>query len=238
MQIEQTPLHDHLVRGLTHRMNNILSLFHGYVGMMLDNQTLDKSTRDGLKKIKDGACAASELMDRTHALMRPSAVVWREVDLGDFIPLLKPSMDAFRSPLASLEIDIADDLPKVRTDLARLKTAMFELVRNACDATEDGGDVRIEVRTEAPIGNLSAAGTSAAQPSRWVSIAVVDNGPGIDPEIQSRIFHPFFSTKRRQTATGLGLNVAMGCVEQIGGVLRSTSEPGKTRFVILLPASL
>ena len=55
MQIEHSEFQDQLVRGLAHRMNNILTLFHGYLGLLMDNQKLDKETRDGLSKIKDGA---------------------------------------------------------------------------------------------------------------------------------------------------------------------------------------
>jgi two-component system cell cycle sensor histidine kinase/response regulator CckA len=238
MQLEQTPYQDFLVRGLTHRMNNILTLFHGYVGLLLDKQGLDKSTREGLKKIEEGARAASELMDRTHSLVRPSAIVWREVDLADFIPLLKSSMDGFCGQHTTLELDVADELPRVRSDLSRLKTAIFELVRNACEATTSGGQVRLEVRAEKPVSSQSVSASSAAQPIHWVSITVIDDGPGITTEAREKIFQPFYSTKRKDNAAGLGLNVAAGCVEQIGGVIRHESKPGNTRFQILIPASL
>ena len=67
------------------RMNNILTLFHGYLGLLLDNKRLDKGTLEGLTKIKEGARAASELMDRTHSLVSPAdGLIWREVKLGDF----------------------------------------------------------------------------------------------------------------------------------------------------------
>ncbi len=232
MQLEQTPYQDFLVRGLAHRMNNILTLFHGYVGILLDKQGLDKSTREGLKKIEEGARAASELMDRTHSLVRPSAIVWRESDLSEFVPLLRSSMDGFHGPQTNLEIEIADDLPRVRADLSRLKNALFELVRNACEATSSGGNVKIEVRKE-PSARQNA---TSANPMRWISISVTDDGPGIPPEMTEKVFQPFFSTKRKENA-GLGLNVATGCVEQIGGVIRHESKPGQTRFQILLPAS-
>src|SRR6478752_4020024 len=62
MQIEHSEFQDQLVRGLAHRMNNILTLFHGYLGLLMDNQKLDKETREGLAKIKEGARAASEIV--------------------------------------------------------------------------------------------------------------------------------------------------------------------------------
>jgi two-component system cell cycle sensor histidine kinase/response regulator CckA len=232
---------DQLVRGLTHRMNNILTLFHGYVGLMLENEGLDKNTRDGLVKIKEGARAASDLMDRTHSLVRPSAVVWREIDLATFVPMLRPCFEGMQGKRTRLEIECPAEVPPVWADAGRFKTALFELVRNACEATcATGGTVRIEVAPEPPMtGHAPAVVTScAAQPIQWVSVKITDNGPGIPPEMEEKVFQPFFSTKRKQNAAGLGLNVASGCVQQLGGVLRHRSEPGHTCFQILLPSRL
>jgi two-component system cell cycle sensor histidine kinase/response regulator CckA len=231
MQIEHSEFQDQLVRGLAHRMNNILTLFHGYLGLLMDNQKLDKATLEGLAKIKDGARAASELMDRTHSLVRPSAIVWREVKLHDFIRMLKPSFDGLCGPRTTVTIDCPDILPAIWADATRVKQAIFEVVRNAIEATSAGGQVDIILRA-AP----QPPGTPAKQPLQWVSLTVTDNGPGIPAELRERIYQPFFTTKKKQSATGLGLTVAAGYIQQMGGVLRCESEPGRTSFQILLPS--
>ena len=79
-------------------------------------------------------------------------------------------------------------------------------------------------------------GTPARQAIQWISISVTDDGPGVPAEIHDRICQPFFSTKKKQSATGLGLTVATGFVQQMGGVLKFESEPGKTTFQMLLPS--
>ncbi len=231
MQIDHSEFQDQLVRGLAHRMNNILTLFHGYVGLMLDNGKLDKPTVAGLKKIQDGARAASELMDRTHSLVRPSSVVWREIDLGEFVQFLRPGFDAFRGPKTTIELEVESDLPNVWGDMGRVKTAITELVRNACEATGDGGTVRIKIRGDEP-GEASPA----SQPIRWVCLTVTDDGSGVPPEMDEKIYAPFFSLKKKQNAAGLGLTVALGSVQQLGGVIRHRSEPGRTSFEMLLPS--
>ena len=143
MQIDHSEFQDQLVRGLAHRMNNILTLFHGYLGLLLDNKKLDKSTLEGLARIKEGARGGlSELMDRTHSLVRPPTVVWREVKLGDFVRMLKPTFDAIRGPKTELTIVCQDDLPVIWADAARIKTAILEIVRNAMEATDPGGGKR------------------------------------------------------------------------------------------------
>jgi len=233
MQIEHSEFQDQLVRGLAHRMNNILTLFHGYLGLLMENQKLDKDTMHGLAKIKEGARAASELMDRTHALVRPPSIVWREVKLHDFLPMLKPSFDAMCGPKTKLTLDCQDDVPPIWADAIRVKSAIIEVVRNACEATFAGGDVQMVLRA-----TTKPPGTSAKQPLQWVSLTITDAGPGIPEEIQERIYQPFFSTKKKQNATGLGLTVAAGFIQQLGGILRYTTKPGKTAFEILLPAHL
>ena len=64
---------------------------------------------------------------------------------------------------------------------------------------------------------------------------MTDDGPGIPEEIRHRIFQPFFSTKKKPAATGLGLTVTAGIVSQHRGLLRYESRPGKTVFELLLP---
>ncbi|HEX8313086.1 MAG TPA: hypothetical protein VF614_17305, partial [Chthoniobacteraceae bacterium] len=171
MQIEHTEFQDQLVRGLAHRMNNILTLFHGYVGLLIDNKNLDRATLEGLAKIQNGAKAATELMDRTHSLVRPSTLVWREIDLALLVPMLKPGLEAFRGKNATLEIQFADGLPHVWADMGRLKTAIIEVVRNACEAAGPNGNVRIEICADEP----AAAPSAAAQPLNWVCLKVIDD---------------------------------------------------------------
>ena len=230
MQIDHSEFQDQLVRGLAHRMNNILTLFHGYLGLLLDNKRLDKATLEGLVKIKEGARAASELMDRTHSLVRPPTVVWREVKLGAFLQMLRPSFDAIRGAKTELVIDCQEDLPTIWADASRIKTAILEIVRNALEATLGGGHVKIILRA-AP----GPPGNHARQPIQWVSMTVIDDGHGIPGGMAEKIFQPFFTTKKKQNAAGLGLTVALGFIQQAGGVLRHESEPGKTTFQMLLP---
>ena len=231
MQIEHSDFQDALVRGLTHRMNNILTLFHGYLGLLMDNKKLDTEARDGLAKIKEGARAASELMDRTHSLVRPTAVVWREVNVGEFLRMLKPTFDAMRSPATVLTLEIPHGLPRVWADAGRVKTAIVEIVRNALDATAEGGHVTIQLHAENAPGP-----DAAAKPLQWLLVRVIDDGPGIPAEVGERVYQPFFSTKKRQHSTGLGLTVALGFAQQHGGVIRYESAPGRTVFDLVLPS--
>ena len=232
MQIEHSEFQDQLVRGLAHRMNNILTLFHGYLGLLLDNKKLDRPTLEGLAKIQDGARAASDLMDRTHSLVRPSSAVWRELDLAELLHRLRPAFAEIAGPKVQVELRCPDETPRIWADVGRMKTAILEVVRNACEAAAGGGTVTIELQTGA---NPPTPGP-AKKAIKWLSLTVTDDGPGISKEALAKIFAPFYTSRKKGNATGLGLTVALGFVQQHGGTIRATSTPRKTSFQILLPA--
>lgn len=234
--IDQSDFQDQLVRGLTHRMNDILSLFHGAIGLLMSDKKLDSSTLADLTRIRESARAASELMDRAQSLARPSSVIWREVDAAEFFDALKPSLESLSGGNVKLEISLPKNLPHVWADTARLKTAICEVVSNACEASQPGGVVKIDVDARFHLAGSPSASGKAAQPITWISINVTDNGGGIPPQLSEKIFQPFFSTRHEQNSTGLGLTVALGLLKQLGGNIRFASKPGLTTFNLLLPS--
>jgi signal transduction histidine kinase len=234
LSIEQ--FQEQLIRGLTHRMNNILSLFHGYLGLLMDDRKLDAVTREGLAKIKEGARAATELMERTNALVRPASTTWREINLADLLQQMRPQLDGFCNPSTRLEIECADDLPRLWADASRVRLAIAELVRNACEAARE----RVQIRVSASTGRVQGElfGNSEDVPKHWLSISITDDGAGIPIERAERIYTPFYTTKTKQNAAGLGLTVAIGCAQQLNGTLQHRSRPGDTTFELTLPSGI
>jgi len=114
-----------------------------------------------------------------------------------------------------------DGLPAVSIDAASITEVIYILLDNASKYAPAGTAITVR---------------AAREDHRHVRITVSDEGPGIPKEMRERIFQPFFSTKKKQNATGLGLTVATGFIQQMGGVLRFESEPGKTTFQMLLPS--
>ncbi|MCM2258254.1 MAG: ATP-binding protein [Vicinamibacteria bacterium] len=105
----------------------------------------------------------------------------------------------------TLERDL-QDVPAVEADSGQIRQAVVNLVMNACDATPEGGRIRVATRT------------SAGGP---VLLEVSDSGSGVAPEALPRLFDPFFSTKEK--GTGLGLSVVYGIVERHGGKIEVES---------------
>ena len=84
--------------------------------------------------------------------------------------------------------------------------------------------------------NEEDAASLSLSAGHYIRIRVADTGPGIPPEILSRVFDPFFTTKAPDKGTGLGLSISRSIVEQMGGSIRMQSAPGEgTTVTILLP---
>ena len=117
---------------------------------------------------------------------------------------------------------LAPGLPPVQGDVNELQQVLLNLLNNAREALGNQGEITVET------------GLASDRPG-WVRMTVADTGPGIAPEIQDRIFLPFFTTKTG--GTGLGLAISHRIVADHGGVMQVASEPGaSTSFTILLPA--
>jgi signal transduction histidine kinase len=234
MLLVNSDSHDQLVRGLAHRMNNILSLFHGYLGLMMDDKKLDAVTREGLAKIKIGAQAATDLMERTTALVRPASAIWREISLCDLLRQLRPTFESTCRPGVRITIECADDLPRVWADPSRVRMAMVELVRNACEAANHSVIIHVRADEGRVQGELFNA--TAGQPEHWLSISIIDDGAGIPISEAERIYEPFYSLKKNAQNAGLGLSVAAGCARQLSGKLTHRSRKGETTFELTLPS--
>jgi CheY-like chemotaxis protein len=111
----------------------------------------------------------------------------------------------------------------------------MNLAVNARDAMPNGG--RIVVRTSnADLTRETIPTHSDAGPGPYVRLSVTDNGTGMTPEVQARIFEPFYTTKEKGKGTGLGLSTVYGIVQQSGGFVEVESDYGKgTTFSVYLP---
>jgi signal transduction histidine kinase len=111
------------------------------------------------------------------------------------------------------------NLPKIFSYGSELNQVWTNLIDNAIDAMHGKGEIRIRT---CPEGNS-------------IMVEIIDNGPGIPKEIQSRIFDPFFTTKGVGDGSGLGLDTVYRIVRQHHGNISFTSEPGHTCFRVRLP---
>jgi two-component system NtrC family sensor kinase len=147
------------------------------------------------------------------------------------VALIKPLCDR-----ANVKLVINGGEPVyAHTDAGLIEQVILNLVMNALQASEGGGQVRVTVarsHQEPPPELGQVAG-------EFARITVEDDGSGIDPDILPRIFEPFFTTKEVGEGTGLGLAVSYGIVREHGGWIAVTSERGRgSRFDVYLPTTM
>ena len=123
---------------------------------------------------------------------------------------------------ADVEIvrDLDPELPTVEASGSELNQVWTNLIGNAVDAAGAGGRVTLRTRRQ----------------GERLLVEVADDGPGVPEALQGRVFDAFFTTKPVGSGAGLGLDIAQRIVVRHHGELRLRSEPGDTRFQVLLPA--
>jgi nitrogen fixation/metabolism regulation signal transduction histidine kinase len=125
-----------------------------------------------------------------------------------------------RAGAVAVETSLPEALPPIAADRDLLARALGNLVGNALDAMPDGGTLRV----------------AASVSDGAVAIEVADTGPGLTQEQRTRLFTPYYTTKKG--GTGLGLAIVQGIVSDHGGRIQVVSEPGRgTTFTLLLPRS-
>ncbi len=125
-----------------------------------------------------------------------------------------------RNKSLTVTLNTDPDLPHVYGLNAEINQVWMNLIDNAIDAAPANGHVTVSATHEGPA----------------VIVRVVDDGPGIPPDIKENIFDPFFTTKPVGDGTGLGLDIVRRVLGWHNGDIEVTSEPGKTEFRVRLPA--
>ena len=136
---------------------------------------------------------------------------------------------------AGVSINSAYDpsLPDVWAERDKLLRVFLNLIQNACEALQPSGG-RILIRTFYD-GFLRVRNTAGEDQALPVHVEVIDDGPGLSPEMAQNAFEPFVSG--RKNGTGLGLALVSAILNDIGGWIAFNSEPGKTVFRVSLPVA-
>jgi signal transduction histidine kinase/predicted CoA-binding protein len=174
-----------------------------------------------LEEIAQGANQMSAIIKSLKSYVYLDQAPVQDVDVNES---LDNTLVMLRSKLkegVTVRREYDPQLPHILAYGSELNQVWTNIIDNAIDAMHGQGELALRTRQEGP----------------WVYVEIEDNGPGIPPEIQPKLFSPFFTTKSMGKGTGLGLNISYNTVKKHGGEIKVFSQPGKTCFEIGLPVN-
>ncbi len=178
-----------------------------------DAGMLGRSTQTIVNQV----AALKRMVDAFSQYARAPEPAMRELDIN---ALVHEVLTLYESLGSRIQLDLADDLPRIVGDAVQLRQVMHNLLQNAQDALMDAPDPRITVAS-------SVAGD-------LLQFSVTDNGSGFPEHLMKRAFEPYVTTKKK--GTGLGLVIVKKIIEEHGGsVAISNVEPHGARVSITLP---
>jgi two-component system NtrC family sensor kinase len=216
-----------LAAGVAHEVNNPLAIINEKAGLIKD---LAEFTPDFPQKerIMPLTGAILQSVDRCRTITQRLLGFARRMDVSIQMLSLNEVIEEVLGFLekealhrnVDLQLNLAQDLPRIASDRGQLQQVFLNILNNAFDAVQDGGRVAI---------------TSFEVDVDTVGVTIQDNGQGMSQETLTHIFEPFFTTKKGY-GTGLGLSITYGIVKKLGGDIKIKSQLGAgTTFTVFLP---
>lgn len=217
-----------LVSGVAHELNNPLTSVSGLAELLLEQPATPSSAKEQLRIIHEQAERAGKIVRNLLTFARQGPAEVASVDVGDVV---RRTALLLEYEVRLQHVDLVTELPPdpvvVQADRMQLQQVVVNLVTNAVQA----------VATNPPERARRVVVRASVRGDR-VAIDVEDTGPGVPPELASRIFTPFFTTKEPGVGTGLGLAISYGIMARYGGTLEVRRAPGGgALFVAELPAA-
>ncbi len=219
-----------LAGGIAHDFNNLLVGILSNIELAKMKIIADGGAYERLTEAEQAVYRAKELTLQLLTFAKGGAPVKTELMLGDLVR--ESALLSLRGSNVKSDFCIPEDLWPVEADEGQLSQVINNVVLNANQAMPDGGTIRIVCENVV----LGPSKVISLKEGKYVKIMIEDHGIGIAREHLSKIFDPYFTTKRR--GSGLGLSTAYSIVKKHDGMIVAESELGKgSRLQIYLPAS-
>ncbi len=215
-----------LSSGVAHDFNNILTAILGSIEVLERIECADARFATLVERIKNATERGASVTRQLLTVAQPTASgVIVKIGVNDEIMRSFDLLITSGARQIELKTDLTPEEPTLRADLGLFGAALLNLMINARDAMPDGGILTVRTRTH----------FDQALGGPVVAISVTDTGFGMSPELQAKIFAPFFTTKG-DAGSGLGLSMVRKFVEQAGGRISLASIVGRgTTFTLIFP---
>ncbi|MFM2112726.1 MAG: hypothetical protein RLZZ271_1386, partial [Pseudomonadota bacterium] len=218
---------------LSHELNQPLAAISSYATGSLNLIEApaghEADIKEAMQRIAQQADRAGKVIKSVHDFVRRRDDERQQVSAADLLDAVKPLIDMqARKFAARVNIRVAAGLPECHCDRTMVEQVLLNLARNGIQAMQsvDIAQRQLDIQV-----HLTGGGAQT-----WLLFTVADQGTGIDPEVATQLFTPFFTTKAE--GMGLGLSMCRTVVEQHGGYLEyQANQPCGTVFVFTLPAA-
>jgi len=209
-----------------HEVGSPLSAIATHLEMMAEESECNDEAKHRIRLIQEQLNRITGYVEELLSETRAAAQVVGKVQVNQILnQLLLFLRQHLERQSIEVETQFRPDLPEIEANARQLQQVFLNLLNNAADAMPNGGRIRLATRVETDVAGRD-----------MVAVSVADNGIGIAPEEQKRMFEPFFSTKDFRRGTGLGLSIAARIVRQFRGAIALESQPGAgTTFTIRFP---
>lgn len=219
-----------IAAGVAHEINNPLAIINEKAGLMQDMLELSPhfSQKPDFQALIDGIIGSvTRCRSITHRLLGFSRKMEITIELFNLNDTIRETIDFLKKEIQAksshIELNLAEDLPNIKSDKLQVQQVFLNLIKNAVDATPEAGQITV---------------TTTRLDDGLVRVNISDNGPGIPKDVLKHIFEPFFTTKERGKGTGLGLFVTHAILKKLKCNISVQSEVGRgTTFSIDIPVN-
>ena len=220
--------------GIAHDFNNILGAILGNVTLARQDAPADSPVQVSLTEIEKAGRRGRDLVRQILTFSRNEVPKRHPIQLAEVVQESVRLMQVTLPPTVDLQVRL-HDTPPVLADPTQVEQALINLCTNAVHAIGGmRGAVSITLASSMPA--MLESQRLGLNEGRYVTLAVRDNGSGMDAETLQRIFEPFFTTKPVGQGTGLGLAVVHGVMRTHMGTVDVSSIPGEgSEFTLYFP---
>ena len=234
-QVQKMEAIGQLAGGIAHDFNNLLTIINGYSTLLIRGLENGSPMRKEAEQILRAGERAADLTRQLLSFSRRQILEPKVLNINIQVQSVEKMLRRLIGEHIELVTHLSGDIGFIKIDPGQVEQIIMNLVVNARDASETGGEITIETGNcdLDEIFSLQHPGSVAGS---YVRIAVRDRGFGMTEEVKRRLFEPFFTTKEMGRGTGLGLATVYGIVKQSGGYIDVISEPDQgASFNIYLP---
>jgi len=222
--------------GIAHDFGNLITEIFGYTSLLLLEENLHSKHREIIMHIQKVAQWSSQLTRQLLYFSKSEKPTLMPVQLNRIVNQSIELVRHFFPHNVSIDLQLDNDLDLMMGDATQLQQVVNNLCMNARDAMPNGGLLSLRTMNRS-LDDKALVEMNPAEGKSYVLLQVIDTGSGIPPEVQDRIFEPFFSTKPTGNGIGLGLASAYGIVKNHKGFIKLDSKVNQgSTFTLFFPA--